>query len=160
MIKSLIRIGLLLVVGILAYNYFFGTTEEKAQSKEVFKKTGDAVKSAWNVLKAEKSKFDAGKYDKVMSKLGDAYRSLRSQAGKLDAGVIRKLDELEQRKRALEPEIQALEQESKSDPYPSGSVQEREENARQQNERKRELLEKLDSLVKDTDRLLEEAGSN
>ena len=33
MMRSLIKLGLILVVGILVYNYFFGTPEEKQQSK-------------------------------------------------------------------------------------------------------------------------------
>ena len=94
MIRFLIKIGLVLVIGILVYNRFFGDDQEKEQAKEVFKKTGDAVGSAWNLLKSEKQKFDAGKYDRVLDQLGGAYQTVRRSAKYLDENVLQRLDDL------------------------------------------------------------------
>lgn len=122
MIRSLIKLGLLLLAGILVYNYFWGTTEEKAQSKEVFKKTGDALGAAWNLLKSEKEKFDAGKYDKVLDQLGNAYKAIRNQAKNVDEKVLKRLDELEQRKSSLEQELGAIESDEKASSTGNGDA--------------------------------------
>ena len=61
--KSILKLALILVVGILIYNYFLGTDEEKQQSKEIFTEVRDLGKAAWGLLKSEKEKFDEGKYD-------------------------------------------------------------------------------------------------
>ena len=55
MIKSIIKLGLLLVVGILVYNFFLGTPDEKAQSQKVFNKGKDVIVSVGDLLKSEKS---------------------------------------------------------------------------------------------------------
>lgn len=153
MIRSLIKLGLLLVAGILVYNYFFGTTEEKSQSKEVFKKTGDAVGAAWNLLKSEKQKFDAGKYDKVLDQLDGAYRVVRKQAQYLDEKVLSRLDDLENRKASLQKELDAIEKEDakqQGDPNQASK-------AADQDRRKQDLQRSLDSLIRDTDALLKQA---
>ncbi|HNM26497.1 MAG TPA: hypothetical protein PKL15_13740, partial [Saprospiraceae bacterium] len=63
MIRSLIKIGLVLIVAILVYNRFFGTSAEKEQSKKIFGEMRDVVVSVGQLVKSEKTKFDAGKYD-------------------------------------------------------------------------------------------------
>ncbi|MCS6928937.1 MAG: hypothetical protein NZM43_05520 [Saprospiraceae bacterium] len=109
MLRFLIRIGLLLLVGILVYNRFFGTDTEKEQAKEIFRKTGELVGDTWNLLRAEKDKFEAGKYDRVLEQLGRAYQSLREGAKYLDENALRRLDELERRKAKLEQQFSTLE---------------------------------------------------
>lgn len=170
MIRSLIKIGLLLLAGILVYNYFFGTSEEKAQSREVFKKTGDALGSAWNLLKSEKQKFDAGKYDKVLDQLGSAYKSVRERAKYVDEKVIKRLDELEQRKASLEQQLDSIqtgEQDLLNAPPPSGrkglkSTPDTATSTKQadQQRRKEALQRELDQLIRDTDALLKSAQEN
>jgi hypothetical protein len=152
------------------YNYFYGTNEEKAQSKEVFKKTGQTVAAAWNLLKTEKAKFDAGKYDNALDKVGSAYRAIRERAQYVDEKVLRRLDELETRKRRIEGELQAIEQteqELQQAPQaPAKKTLTRAERkqleqtaamAAEQLRRKEALLRSLDSLMRDTDALLKEA---
>lgn len=162
MIRSLIKLGLLLVAGILVYNYFFGTSEEKAQSKEVFKKTGDAVGAAWSLLKSEKQKFDTGKYDGVLDKLGDAYKAVRERAEYIDEKVIKRLDELERRKASLQKQLDTIEREEQAPPPPAPKKGAKADptqasKAADQARRKAELQRALDSLVRDTDNLLKEA---
>lgn len=166
MIRSLIKLALFLVAAILVYNYFFGDSEEKAQSREVFKKTGDALGSAWNLLKSEKEKFDAGKYDKVMEQLGGAYKALRERAQYVDEKVLRRLNELEQRKAALEAELSAIESgdstlQAAPPPGKKGlkSSADSAVSAKQaeQDRRKESLRRELDALIRDSDALLKEA---
>jgi len=154
MIRSLIKLGLILVAGILVYNYFFGTKEEKTQSKEVFKKTGDAIGAAWNLLKSEKEKFNSGKYDKVLDQLGNAYKAVRDRAQYVDEKVLKRLDELERRKSALEQELGAIESGDQAAPSGKGATAAK---SADQQRRKEDLQRQLDSLIRDTDALLKEA---
>ena len=157
MIKTLLKLGVLLVVGILVYNFLFGTTEEKEQSKEVFKSTGAVISSTWNLLKAERQKFDAGKYDQALDKLGGAYRAIRDRAQYVDEKVLSRLDDLENRKAALEKELDGIEAEDakptptlkkgeKTPPADSGQIK-----------RKEQLMKELDDLMGDTEKLLKQA---
>lgn len=113
MIKSAIKIGLLLVVGIVAYNLFFGTEEEQEQSKEIISDVKDFSVSAWNLLKNEHQKFKDGKYDDAVDKievgvdkLKDIYATVRDKAQDLeDSGLMDQLDDLEKRRKDLEEKI-------------------------------------------------------
>lgn len=164
MVKTLIKLGLLLVVGILIYNFVFGNQEEKEQSKEVFKKTGSVLSSTWDLLKSERNKFDAGKYDQALDKLGGAYRAIREQAEHIDKKVLNRLDDLEKRKAQLEKELDGIETEDAAlvpAPAPKKGVakvpeQQSSQNTDQQR-RKEQLMRELDKLMSDTDQLLKQA---
>lgn len=163
MISSLIKLGLFLVVGILIYNFVFGTSDEKAQSKEVFQKTGAAVSSAWNLLKSERQKFDAGKYDKALDQLGGAYREIRDKAQFVDEKVLRRLSDLEERKENLEKELEGIEDTPPPAPAPKKGVTKpaptpaQSSKAADQQLKKEKLMKELDQLMNDTDQLLKQA---
>jgi hypothetical protein len=166
MIRFLIKIGLILVIGILVYNRFFGDDQEKAQAKEVFKKTGDAVGATWNLLKSEKQKFNAGKYDRVLDQLGNAYQTVRSSAKYLDENVLQRLDDLERRKTVLEQQMDSIEmgdQALRDAPPPSNkkglksTAAETAAKEADQKRRKEALQRELDNLVRDTETLLRQA---
>jgi hypothetical protein len=157
MIKNLIQLALLLIAGILIYNYFLGDADEKAQSKAVFQQTGKTVRSAWELLKAEKQKFDAGKYDRLLDQLGSAYHEVRDRAKSLDENVLRRLDNLEQRKRELEIELEGIEREDSLIQSGSGNSKADPTRINNQATRKEQLLKEFDSLLSDTEKLLKEA---
>lgn len=115
MIRSLLKLGLILVAGILVYNYFFGTVEEKEQSKEIFGKVRDVGKDAWSLLKNEKAKFEDGKYDGAVDKVGKSVEGLGELLGKLsstakdlnDSGALDHISELQEKQRALQEQLAA-----------------------------------------------------
>jgi len=103
MIKTIFKLGLVLLVGLLGYNYFFGDVEEKAQSREIVGKVGDLGKDAWNLLKSEREKMKDGKYDDALEKLDGLYSSLKGKAQDLkDSGALDRIDELNERRKELE----------------------------------------------------------
>ena len=114
MIKSLLKLGLFLVAGILVYNYFFGDEAEKEQSQQVFRKVRDLGSDAWNLLKSEKQKLDEGKYEGAVDKVGDAVNSVGDLLGQLrrtakdleDSGALDRIDELQQKQKELEHQIE------------------------------------------------------
>lgn len=143
MIGFLIKLAVVLVVGVLAYNYFFGSDAEKAQSARTFGQMKDVAVSVGQLAKSEKEKFDAGKYDTALDKLGAAYVKLREGAQKLDARLLKRIGELEERKGKLEEDLADLE---KSDAP-----------AEQRARRKAELDKELEALQRDSDALAKDA---
>ena len=115
MIRSLLKLGLILVAGILVYNYFFGTVEEKQQSKEIFGKVRDVGKDAWSLLKNEKAKFEDGKYDGAVDKVGKSVEGLGELLGKLsrtakdlnDSGALDQISRLQDKQQELQEQIEA-----------------------------------------------------
>ena len=58
----LVSLGLMLLVGVLVYNYFLGDEVEQQKSKEVFQTAKDLGKSIKELYQAEKqSHYDEGK---------------------------------------------------------------------------------------------------
>jgi predicted nucleic acid-binding Zn-ribbon protein len=162
MIKSLLKLAIVAVVALLAYNYFFGNREEKEDSRRVFGQMRAVIVSVSQVVKSERAKFDAGKYDDALNKLGGAYRTIRQQAQHVDEKLLKRLDELERRKNAMEQELDSIEQMEQlpvtSDKKKGavGSV-EKTKKAAEQQRRKEVLQQNLDELLRDSDTLLQDA---
>lgn len=145
MIGFLFKIAVLLVAGVLAYNYFFGTPEEQAHSSKTFNQIKEIGVSVRELALSEKEKYDAGKYDTVLEKLGAAYKAAREGAQKLDAGVLKQVDELEARRGELKRELDSIERDE-ADADKAASAK--------QKKRKQELLREMEELVRDSDKLL------
>ncbi len=146
MIGFLFKIVVLIVIGVLSYNYFFGTGEEKAQSSKVFGQVKDVAVSVGDLAKSEKDKFDAGKYDAALDKLGKAYAVAREGAQDLDAGVLKRIGGLEKRKEALQKEIDSIEKAENA--APTGK------DAEAQRQRKEKLQREMEKLIADSNALL------
>ena len=145
MIGFLLKIAVLLVAGVLAYNYFFGTPEEQAHSSKTFTQIKEIGVSVRELALSEKEKYDAGKYDAALEKLGAAYKAAREGAQKLDAGVLRQVDDLEARRGELKRELDSIESdEANADKAASA----------EQKQRKQDLLREMQELVRDSDKLL------
>jgi len=165
MIRSLLKLAALLIVGILVYNYFFGTNTEQAQSRMFFGKVRDVVVAGGDVLKQEKHKFDAGKYDKLMNQLGGAYKAVRERAQYVDEKVLTRLDDLERRKANLQLQLDTIQENEQSAPPapkkgvaqdPKASGQQAAKAADQQR-RKEALQREMESLFRDSEQLLQQA---
>lgn len=168
MIRSLFKLALIAIAAILVYNYFFGTSEEKENSRKVFGQMRGVVVSVADLVKSERAKFDAGKYDAALEKLGGAYRAVREQAQHVDGNVLKRLDELERRKAALEQDLNTIEQGDqqaavqptsgkktlKPDPK---AEQAKNAKAADQQRRKEALQKELESLLHDSETLLQDA---
>lgn len=149
--RSLIKLGLLLVAGILVYNYFFGTQQEKETSREIFRGVRDLGKSTWDLLKSEKEKFDQGKYDDALDKIGSLFDSLKDKAETMqDSQVLDKLAELERRRQQLEQEMAESDRPESFDNTGPRLTPE------QQQEQREEIRREWKDLIEDTERLMNE----
>lgn len=78
--KLLIKVVLLLVVGVLGFNYFFGSPDEKETSRQVFAQVKELSSSVVGLLKSEKEKFDQGEYHDALAKVKTAIGIERDHA--------------------------------------------------------------------------------
>ncbi len=152
MIGFLIKLAIFAVTGILGYNYFFGTSEEKAQSSKVFGQVKEVAVSVGELAKSEKEKYNAGKYDTALDKLASAYKTAREGAQKLDAGLLKSIGELEKRRDGLEKEIARIEEAEQSE-----AMRNNPEAMQAQAKRKEKLQQKLEQLIADSDAVLKQA---
>lgn len=104
MIKGLLKVGALLVVGILCYNYFLGTPEEKESSKKIFKTVGELGKSVGNLIQTERQKLDEGKYDGALEKISNLFDELKSKASE-NQEWLDKLKELDTERLRLKDKV-------------------------------------------------------
>lgn len=166
MIRSLVKLGMLLIAAILVYNFFFGTDKEQENSQRIFGQMRDVVVSVGQLVKTEKTNFDAGKYDGVLDKLGGAYRAVRDRAQYVDEKVLKRLDELEERKARLQTELDSIEAGDQAIQAPAKKGLKKDPKAEQQktakladqNRRKEELQQELKALLRDSDALLKDAA--
>lgn len=97
MIKGLLKLGIFLFIGIVAYNYFFGTPEEKASSEAIVGKVKDIGKTGIGLIKGEAAKFKEGKYDGALTKVGDAVKKAKEKVK--EGGLkLKEIQEWEKRK--------------------------------------------------------------
>jgi len=109
MIKSLLKLLVVVVIGVLIYNYFFGSPEEKQTSKEIFSDVRDLGKATWGLLRSEKQKFEEGKYDEAVNKVEGLLGSLRSKAKDTgDTNALRELEDLERQRLELDKQISEM----------------------------------------------------
>ncbi len=112
MIKTLIKLGLVVFVGILGYNYFLGTPTEKEDAKETVETITNATKDAFSAItklfKSEKEKYNAGKYDDAMDKVSVLFQNLKDKAQDLASNsdeYLDKLSQLNEQKEELQDKI-------------------------------------------------------
>lgn len=100
--KNLIKFGLLLVAGILVYNYFYGTPTEKENSENIFAEFKDVGVSVVDLMKEEKVKYDDGKYDEAIDKMKGAVEKMKDKIDKSgDDSLKDEMDDLGYKSRKI-----------------------------------------------------------
>ena len=132
----------MLIVGILIYNYFLGTEEEKETSEKIFGEVRDLGKATWDLLKSEKQKFDEGKYDEAVDKLGSLIDRLRGHAETIENNrdLITRINELEREREQLAEKI------NQPESFDSATEQQRQEQIKRESD---ELMREVENLMRD-----------
>lgn len=110
MINTLLKLLLILVACLLIYNYFMGDAEEKRNARKIVGEMQDVALAVKDLLRSEKEKFDAGKYDKAVDKIGNLIGELRQNTSDLDSDYLDRIERLEQKRRDLEAKLSDYEQ--------------------------------------------------
>lgn len=79
MLGRLIKWALIIVIGLLVYNYFYGTEKEKKQSEEIFSKTKEIGQSIVGFVSDETQKVKDGKYNDVIDNISGFLSDLKSE---------------------------------------------------------------------------------
>ncbi|MBY5958923.1 hypothetical protein KUV50_12300 [Membranicola marinus] len=135
--RAIVNIILIVLIAVIGYNYFFGSSEEKSDSQEIVDQVKDLGKSIGSLITSEKQKMEEGKYDGLFDKVEGIFRTLERQLGANDSDQKEELQDLERDKKALEREVRDAEEHEVSP------------------EKKNELEEKLQELLEKTERLLD-----
>ena len=107
MIKTLIKVALVLIVAVIGYNYFLGDAEEKASSRKIVNEVKDLGKSMGGVIKSEAEKFREGKLNRVMAKMNAVMSNLDAQS--TDNPELRKdLKELIKERESIQGELNKI----------------------------------------------------
>lgn len=138
--RSLIKLALIIVIVIVGYNYFFGTSNEKEESQEIVEKVKDLGKSIGGLLKSERDKFQEGKYDELFNNISNTFEKIKTKIESTDIQSREALDKLEQEKSNLEEKWKNLDPEDSTSDGNREFLQEMEE-----------LLRKTEGLVKDVE---------
>ncbi len=110
MIRTLLKVGFVVVIGLVCYNYFFGTAPEKEQSKRIFNGVGNLFGEVRTLIRGERQKFDAGKYDQALDKMGNVIDRLKSHNAAIgDRNIQAEITALEARKQQLQQELARVE---------------------------------------------------
>ncbi len=94
--KRIISLLFIVVVGILGYNFYFGSEEDKARSREVTTKAKDLGKTVFSLLKSERESFKNGKYDKALDKVGVIFKDIGQKAQELGGNFPERYNKIEQ----------------------------------------------------------------
>jgi len=116
MIRKLISLVILAVIGLMGYNMFFGTEEDKARGQAVAKETKELVSSVVGFLKAEKDNYDSGKFDNAMQKLNKAVKNVSQKAQEIGGSMPERVRQLEDKKNQLDELIQINKNSKMADP--------------------------------------------
>jgi len=116
MLQFLFKLVAMVVILLLAYNYFLGNEEEKAGSRKIISEVIQLGKSSWDLLKAEKQKLENGKYDKVLDKVSGLLDGLeKSVDQKGDTSIRERYESLtRERDKLLEAEKALAEKKDKT----------------------------------------------
>lgn len=149
MIRSLLKLAAFLIIGILVYNYFLGTPTEQQTAKKIFGDIKEVGVAVADLVRAEKEKFDAGKYDQALDKLGSIYQNLRDRGTQLSQEQKRRIEDLENQREELERSVRQTGIDLKDESF---SEEER-------TVKTREVNSELERLLRETENLVSEMGN-
>ena len=142
MIKSVVKLGLLLLVGVIAYNYFLGSPEEKEQARDIVGKTVDIGKAGVGILKEEYQKFRDGKYDKALDKVGNLLKDAKQKGG----AIVEDIKEWEKDRQLWQEKKEELMEFIEKNP---DEITEKQQEQMKELEREGEALEKAGQELKE-----------
>lgn len=152
MIRRLLGLAVVVVAALIAYNLYFGNAEEKANAREIVGEVKNLGKASWDLLKSEKDKMEAGKYDEAADKFKEVFDKLKGIAkAKDDINQLTRIDDLEAKRLELERKLEALD---RPDDYntslaPTTKV-----------DKEAEIKKDLKQLYEETERLMKDMEKN
>lgn len=104
--RGLIKFLAIAVIGLISYNYFYGNEVEKARSEKVVDGVKDVFVSIKDLVQSEKEKFDEGKYDSALDKVGSLFDNFKEKSKDVSEDLKDRFANLEKEKEALQERIE------------------------------------------------------
>ena len=142
MIKRLLTLGLFLVFGLLVFNYFWGTKEDKENVRNI-------TQGIKNLYDSTKDKYEKGQYDNALKKMGDVFSKLKDVVKEKGGEFEDRLESLEERKRVLEEQLDKLDDSKNQNSLVPIDNAEKEKEVRQELS---DLIKEIDELTTDLEK--------
>ncbi|MFM2269009.1 MAG: hypothetical protein RL757_2450 [Bacteroidota bacterium] len=105
MFRSIFKVALLVIAGVVCYNYFWGNAAEKEQSHRIFKGVGNVFGEVRDLVRSERKKFDGGKYDAALDKMGGVLDKLKTHNTSTNGAVGGEIAALEAQKKKIDAQL-------------------------------------------------------
>ncbi len=178
MVRSLLKLGSLLVVCIIGYNYFFGDSAEKENARKIVGQGKEVLGSVRDLVRSEREKYDKGKYDTAIDKVGNVFDKIRSTAHD-NRDILDELEKLEAKRKKLQADLKDIETTANAEPGETkdsdfterggkatslpkpkiGQPKVAENNKETSNAKKKLLQDELHDLLDKTDKLIDKASN-
>jgi len=133
--RTLIKLFVILLLAIIAYNYFLGDDVEREESAQVIENVKELGASVVNLLVAEKERISAGKYSEIMEEIGESIGLIKAHSEDLNISE-EELENLDNQKKELDSLVQReLHSPSGDSDSDDGVISEKIQNLLQQLER-------------------------
>ncbi len=109
--RNLLKLIFFAVIGLISYNYYYGNETEKARSEKVIDGVKDVFGAVKDLAVAEKEKFDEGRYDKVLDKIGGVFEDIKDKSADISDDLKDRLADLEDEKIELKERIKEKKEE-------------------------------------------------
>ena len=103
--RTLIKLFVILLLAIIAYNYFLGDDLEREESAQVIENVKELGASVVNLLVAEKERLNAGKYSEIMEEIGESIGLIKAHSEDLNISE-EELVNLDNQKQELDSLVQ------------------------------------------------------
>jgi len=117
LIKLAFKLAIFLAIFLIGYNFFFGSPEERENSKAIVGQVKDLGGSVFGLLSSEKTKFQNGKYNGAFEQISDRLVAAKDYASRAyDNGRHwnERLNQLEQQKQWLEGQLPTFDENGNS----------------------------------------------
>lgn len=102
--RKLIFTLILLLAGYVGYMYFFGQGDDKAKARIIVTETRDLGRAVGDFLGKQKDKYDNGEFDRLIEKVSNTLRKLKSDSGEKGEEVNDNLRDLKKELKQIDPE--------------------------------------------------------
>lgn len=99
--RFIVKVLLIILLGLIAYNYFFGDDTERETSSLVVDNAKQLGQSVWEMIKVEKDRFSEGKHQEMMEHVGTTIGFIKENKETLNISDI-EMQDLEQQKLELD----------------------------------------------------------
>lgn len=102
--RKLIFTLILILAGYVGYMYFFGKGDDKAKAEIIVNETRDLGKAVGDFLSKQKDKYDDGEFDRLIDKVSNSLKKLKSDSGEKGEEVKDNLLDLQKELKQIDPE--------------------------------------------------------